>query len=437
MHFEAFKAINYRLWLALILTQFIPLIYATTRVHFLGALPSASAFTIAAQVTWLNVGYEVLKEALLVPLAFILGSVIKHTEEFRARAGVALLVTLMSYAGLTFIVLVFAPEFVQAVKQQEGLWLQTAQYIRLESIAILLSSVYAFVSLVLLLKNRQRHLYWFLITQSLLTILCDSFLVSQHAYSLQLGVMGIAVSNLVVNGVLALIALVYLSRCGIVLQRSYSGWISHNWLREWWLIGWKSGLESFVRNAAFVIMILQLINEVRQAGNFWVANQFIWGWLLLPVLALGQLIKRDTATSNGLTEERLRSYLWLSLGIVLIWLVSASTWEGFISNVMGVQPSLPVTNVVWLMVGFYAIFTLNNVVDSYFYGLGRTDLMLYQSLIVNILFYGSAFILYQFGVFVPTLERITLMFGIGMTIDALITWTLYLGLRRKTLLQTI
>ncbi|MDF4308755.1 multidrug transporter, partial [Vibrio parahaemolyticus] len=39
--------------------------------------------------------------------------------------------------------------------------------------------------------------------------------------------------------------------------------------------------------------------------------------------------------------------------------------------------------------------------------------------------------LYQIGIFVPTLERIAIMFGLGITADALITWVLYLALRSK------
>lgn len=47
-------------------------------------------------------------------------------------------------------------------------------------------------------------------------------------------------------------------------------------------IGWKSGLESLVRNTAFIVMILQLINQVQQAGTFWVTNQFIWAGYYFP-----------------------------------------------------------------------------------------------------------------------------------------------------------
>ncbi|MDF4741247.1 multidrug transporter, partial [Vibrio parahaemolyticus] len=168
---------------------------------------------------------------------------------------------------------------------------------RLESAAILLSSFYAFLSLVLVLRNERKALYGLLIVQMLMTVLCDSVFVSQLPYSLQLGVNGIALSNIVVNSLLALFALTYLSKSGITLSFKFSKGDQSQWLKEWAKIGWKSGLESFVRNTAFIVMILQLINQVQQAGTFWVAHQFIWGWLLLPVLTLGQLVKQDAATN--------------------------------------------------------------------------------------------------------------------------------------------
>ena len=425
------KTINYKLWLVLILASFIPLIYSTTRIYFLGSMPNSWSFSIAAQVAWLNVGYEVLSEALLIPLAFILGQVIKDSRALSQRATTALSIIVLFYLAVTVVVLVFTPQLVQAMQQQQELQLKTIQYIRLESIAIFLSSGYAFLNLILVLKNNQKALYGLLILQTVLTIACDSLLVSQLAFSYQMGVNGIAVSNIIVNLLLGGVAIRLLAKAGLALDFTQLTFTNQTWLKQWLKIGWKSGLESFVRNTAFIVMILQLINQVQQAGTFWVANQFIWGWLLLPVLTLGQLIKRDAATNSGLSTQRVNSYLWLTAGIIVVWFATSTLWESFIQNVMGIADAEPVTNLVTLMIGFYVVFALNHVVDSYFYGIGRTDLMLYQSLIVNSLFYGTAYVLYQMGIFIPSLDRIAIMFGLGITVDAAITWCLYVLLRRK------
>ncbi|MEZ8205805.1 MATE family Na+-driven efflux transporter [Vibrio splendidus] len=425
------KNINYQLWLLLMLTSFIPLIYATTRIYFLGSIASPWTYSIAAQVAWLNVGYEVLHEALFIPLAFVFGKVVSDNRKFQKRVSLGLKIIVFSYLLVTAVVLWFTPIFVTAMQQEKELFTTTIQYIRLESLAILLSSVYAFLSLVLVLKNQKKTLYKLLVVQMILTILCDALLVSQLPISFELGVHGIAFSNIIVNLILAAVAIIYLIRLGVPLKFGQSNRNQNIWLKEWVVIGWKSGLESFVRNAAFIVMILQLVNQVQQAGTFWVANQFIWGWLLLPVLALGQLVKQDAATNKGLSIERINGYFWLTVGVIAAWVITIPMWDGFISCVMGVKNSGPIIDLVWLLVGFYVVFSFNNVIDSYFYGIGRTDLMLYQSLVVNSVFYGGAFVCYQAGIFVPTLQTIGLMFGLGITLDAMITWALYLMLRRQ------
>lgn len=80
-----------------------------------------------------------------------------------------------------------------------------------------------------------------------------------------------------------------------------------------------------------------------------------------------------------------------------------------------------VVSLVLLMLVFYVIFSLNHILDSYLYGMGRTDLMLYQSLFVNVIYYGAAFAAYLMGVFVPDLQKVALLFGGGILVDSILT----------------
>lgn len=429
-YLKSYQGINFKLLLVLILTSLIPLIYSTTRIHFLGDIPNPWAFSIAAQVAWLNVIYEVLSEALLLPLAFVFGQVIREPKKYNVRLSTGLTIVVMAYATVTITVITLAPQMVAAMQQQATLIEQTVSYIRLESIAILLSSVFTFASLVLVLKNKQKLIYLLLLIQTLLTLLCDSLFVSQLPFSLNLGVNGIAWTNIIVSLVLSSVAILYLTSKGLSLRRIQFN--QQAWLVTWLRVGAKSGLESLVRNIAFVVMILQLVNQVEQAGVFWLANQFIWGWLLLPILALGQLVKRDAANNGGLSKDKVNSYMAIVVVFVCCWLGSIPAWQAFIEHVMGFSQSQAVTKLVLLMLGFYIVFAFNHVIDSYFYGIGRTDLMLYQSLIVNTGYYGSAFLAYQMGWFIPSLDKIAIMFGLGITIDAIITAYLYYRLTKAS-----
>ena len=57
-----------------------------------------------------------------------------------------------------------------------------------------------------------------------------------------------------------------------------------------------------------MLMIVRMVNVVGEQGTFWVANNFIWGWLLLPVLQLGELIKSDCGEDGMKAVQR---KLWI------------------------------------------------------------------------------------------------------------------------------
>lgn len=57
--------------------------------------------------------------------------------------------------------------------------------------------------------------------------------------------------------------------------------------------------------------------------------------------------------------------------------------------------------------------------------------MLIQSVVIDVCYYGVMFILFITGVFVPTIKSISLMFGIGMTLDFVPTMLLYFVLLKR------
>lgn len=57
--------------------------------------------------------------------------------------------------------------------------------------------------------------------------------------------------------------------------------------------------------------------------------------------------------------------------------------------------------------------------------------MLFQSLVINIIFYGTAFVLFTTNVFTPNLTLIALMFASGTALDSLLTMGMYAWMLRK------
>ena len=184
-------------------------------------------------------------------------------------------------------------------------------------------------------------------------------------------------------------------------------------------------MESFVRNLAYILMVSRMVNVVGEQGTYWVANTFIWGWLLLPVLALGELIKKDVSENLSAIEQNTKGYFAVTSGIIVLWAVMIPLYRPFMQNVLGFADVDKLFDLVMILIVFYAIFAIQNVFDATFYGRGKTNYMLFESVITNSIYYGGFFVAYSRGCWEPTLQGIAWMFGMGMVFDAVVSGIVY------------
>lgn len=419
-----FKNINIRLLIALISMMVLPSLYQTIRVNFLGDLPSDSGINIASQILWLSLIYEIAQEALILPLFYLFGKSLSNTKEFENKVQTGFIVIFCFMAFLSAILFIYSQNIVIFMEQSEQIIGQTTQYIRLETIAIMFATLVKYMMVVIISLNKDKYIYGLLVVQMTLSILLDSVFFGPFEFSLDMGVIGIAWTNIIVN--IAILLATYISIRQYGLKLLSVNQISFTWMKEWWTTGVFSGLESLVRNIAFIVMIIKMINMVEEQGNYWVANSFIWGWLLLPALALSELVKRDVGEDVKNIARNTKGYFSLGLIFVAIWCITIPFWHSFLANVMNVQDIKTVMYIVGVQTVFYFVFMFNNsILDATLYGLGKTNYMFIQSLWVNVGYYGTMFILYKVGVFTPTLLNICLIFGFGILIDLIPTVILY------------
>ncbi|MCI9519048.1 MAG: multidrug transporter [Clostridia bacterium] len=286
------------------------------------------------------------------------------------------------------------------------------------------------MSVVLVTLKRDNYMYILLGVQMVLSVLLDTFLVSNISVSAKLGVNGIAITNITVNLIIFAVSIILLYREKIKLFTKEK-W-NFSWLKDWFKVGKFSGIESLLRNFVFMMMIVRMVNIVAEQGNYWIANSFIWNWLLIPGLALADLVKKEIGENTENIRTKTFGYIALTSIFAILWLLSIPLWKPFLQYVMNVSEYETVFGIVLLETGFYITFLFNSCIcDSTFYGLGKTNYMLIQSLCIDGLYYGIMFILYLTGVFVPTLLGIALMFGIGMTLDFIPTLVLYIMILKK------
>lgn len=427
---KSLKKINFRLFSALLLFGLIPTLYTTFRIFLIGQLPGDWGYSIASQLQWVNLLYEILQEALILPLFFFIGGVLLNKNALINRIKTGLFFTFGVYTLLSILIFIFAKQLVTLMSQDQSLIDQTVQYIRLETIAMIFMTLVKYVMVVLVTIKKDKNVYVVLIAQLIMTVIFDVFLVSTLSLSLNLGVNGIAITNISVNTILLIVSIILLYKNDLPLFSTKKN--DFSWLKELFKKGGISGLESFVRNVAFMLMIVRMVNVVGEQGTFWIANNFIWGWLLLPVLQLGELIKANCGEENYVAvKEKSLGYFFITFIIVIIWAFTIPLWKPFMKSILQIPNYNDVFYIVIISVGFYVLFAFNNVIDSIFYGLGKTNYMLFQSLVINIVFYGTAFILFKTQIFIPNLTLLALMFASGTAADSLLTMGMYFWLLKR------
>ena len=421
--------INYKLYFALLVLGLAPTVYTTLRVFFLGQLPGEWAYSIAGQLSWVNLLYEIINEAIILPLFYFIGKVKEDKEAFSNRVRTGLLISLGVYAVLSATILIFAEPLLKLMAADPSVLSASADYIRIESVANIFAILTQFSLVALVTVNKSKYLYALTGVRLVLSLLSDTFLVSALPISANLGVNGIGYSNIIVNGLLLAASLTLLAKEEIkVLAKAK---LNFSWAKEFIAVGGISGIESLVRNVAYMVMIARMVNVVGEQGTYWVANNFIWGWLLLPVLQLGELIKQEVAADKENIRKNTMGYFGITAIISVLWFVSIPIWKPFMTHVLGFGDVEKLFQLVLLLVSFYVLYAFQNVFDSTFYGLGKTNYMLFESVVTNTIYYGIAFVLYATGIWTPTLTGIALLFGIGNAFDSVVSFVAYWHLLKK------
>ena len=421
--------INYKLFAALLVLGLAPTVYTTVRVFFLGQLPGEWSFSIAGQLSWVNLLYEIMNEAIILPLFYFMGKVKNDRDQFSNCVRTGMLISFSVYAVLSAIVMVFVEPMLTLMATDTSILKASASYIRIESIANIFSILTHFALVALVTVNKSKYLYALTGVKLVLCLVSDTFLVSSLPVSANLGVNGIGYSNIIVNAILLAVSLFLLAKEEIkVLSGARLDFI---WIKDFIKIGGVSGIESFVRNIAYMVMIARMVNVVGEQGTYWVANNFIWGWLLLPVLQLGELIKQEVAADKENIRRNSLGYFTITAIVALLWFLSIPGWKPFMSCVLGFDHVDKLFGLVLVLVGFYVPYAFQNVFDATFYGLGKTNYMLFESVVTNMLYYGAAFLLYALKIWTPTLIGIALLFGIGNAFDSVVSFVAYRYLLKK------
>jgi len=74
-----------------------------------------------------------------------------------------------------------------------------------------------------------------------------------------------------------------------------------------------------------------MITSVNEQGNYWVANNVIWGFLLIPVMSLADIIKKE---ANDLTNYKIKYFSKVIIINFILFLIYLIFSNDFLKNIM-------------------------------------------------------------------------------------------------------
>jgi hypothetical protein len=411
--YSQLKSFNWPLWIALCSLALIPAVYQAIKTFLISASSQNEAFHIIGQMEWFDLINETLQAFLIVPLYSMLNQIFKkQTDQFAGAAFKTGLLVFVLYTVFSMGVFLYGKILLKAMNT-DGIEFTTAiRYLYLETGAFMIGIVVSFVNVVFVVTEKHRNVYLFLIIRTFLSLVADFILIPR------LYIYGVAVSNIVVNTVLALISIPllytqkYLKFCRF--QKS-----DITLFKEWCRIGAFSGLNQFLDNFIYAVMVCKMVNMVEEQGNYWLANNFIWGWLLIPISALAEVIRSDC--KNGYTKLKRFNYYFIVCAVIAFWAFSVPTWKPFYRSVENLYNADEIFTLTIKLVPFYIAYAGGAIIDNIFIGLGKTVYNMVNSLIINFGYYGSFYVLTLTHAIDFDMNTIILMFGFGMVFHFVIS----------------
>ncbi len=419
---------DWGLFLLIFLFMALPRFYLSYSFYLIGnTIPDINALATVAQWQFIELLLEVLQETFVLAIFFFVGKGIQSKEGPGYPIRTSITTILLFSCGFAAILFIFSDNFVSVIGTPEAIRETTSAFLKIKTAGVPIFLLSMALVIIVETINRKRMLLTLAVLQVIYRFIFDSLFYGGYSFSLNLGVLGVAWSDLIAGFALLITALFMIRSIAFEKVRNF---ISFFTLKDWKVylrVGGWSGLDSLVRNFAYFFMIVRLLNLIgsNTIGGYYLTMHILWSFLLVPILALSESAKVLIANhSADLVKVRKLWYSSLVIGgmFLLLWLLFLPFWRSFAgflnSNIEIVNISVEAMAILIIP---YMLLALNLITDSIFYGVGKTRYMAYQAIITNGTVYVLAFIAYLMGFWTPTFKSIMILFSTGILVDSILT----------------
>lgn len=346
------------LFCSLMILGFIPFLYTSVRTNLIANSSVTKGLEIAGHMEWFDLINETIQAFLIVPLYALFNKCVHDREKFKERIFQSFLIVSVIYILFSIFVYVHCKRIVSTmvfdrIEEVTG-------YLRLETVGFIIANAVCFVNVLFVVLGKSVYIYIMVILKTMFTMAGDLFLIPRF------GVNGAAYSNIAVNIACVILCLFVIFKEKLVMV---SFRMKKSFVKDYLSIGLFSGSQILLDNVIYALLVCKMVNSVAEQGNYWAANNIIWGLMLVPILALAEIIKKDC--KEKLTMTKIRHYNIVIIVTFLIWLCFIPGLELFLKNVMGIENTVSVRNILITLIPFYLAYSYSVLFDNILIGYGK------------------------------------------------------------------
>jgi len=372
--------------------------------------------SIAGHIEWFDLFNKVLQTTLIFPLYYIFN---KRKNEFKAVIGKTFIISNFIYILFSIFILIYCKLIVSNMTDSNISEVTT--YLNLETIAFIINNFINFFMVILIFINKAKYFYVSCLLRTIFIIFGDLYLIPKFQVN------GVAISNILVNFLILIFCLIVLYKEKLFPEFSLK--FDKLLIKDYFYGGSFIGLQIILDNLIYVLIVGKMITSVNEQGNYWVANNVIWGFLLIPVMSLADIIKKE---ANILTNYKIKYFSKVIIINFILFLIYLIFSNSFLKNIMQLKDFTLITSIIKVSTIFYLFYMISLVIDNIFIAQNQSKYLFYISLIVNLIYYPIVYYLVKINFFIPSINFICYMFGIGMLIHMILSILfLYLSIKSK------
>lgn len=389
------------LFCSLMLLGFIPFIYTLVRTNLIVNNTLPEGLGIAGHIEWFDLINETMQAFLIVPLFALLNQCVQDKGKFKERIFQSFLIANIIYILFSVIVLIYCNHLVSTMALDYVY--EVTGYLRLETIGFIIANIVGFVNVLFVVLEKPLYIYTMIVLKTLCTMIGDLYLIPKF------GVNGVAYSNIIVSLICVVLCffVIYKERLIAVSFR-----FDPSFLKDYLFIGLFSGSQILLDNLIYFAIVCKMVNAVAEQGNYWTANNIIWGLMLVPISALAEIIKKDCR--DKWNASKMKSYNTVIIITFFAWLCFIPMLNPFLKNIMGIDNFETIKHILVILIPFYFAYSYTVLFDNILIGYGKTQYCFAISVVVNLIYYPVVYGLVLKDVFIPDITFICMMFGFGI-----------------------